>query len=349
MSEEVKVKKVRDSNMELLRIVAMLLVMILHADFASLSVPTFEQCNDSPLISFFRFFVEGLSVVAVNAFVLLSGWYGIKPSVKKSAGFIFQTLFLIFFVYFCFFVTGSAVGHSIGEWLKIAFFNQYWFVQCYILLIIFAPILNASVELLDRRTLLFVLLLMFIAQIVYGFLPYASIFGWYNSGYSPLTFFFLYLLARYVRLYGLSLQRLSSLLFFGGWALVALLMALLGFLTLYLGYGGYFLLYFYGYSSPLVIIGALLLLLAFSRISVKSSVINWIASSAFAAYIVHCHECVFDQIYKSHIAVWFAMDYTLIFVAKTAFLIIVLFCVSILIDKCRLLIWSLINKIYCSV
>ena len=56
MSKNLKMKNVRDSNMELLRIVAMLLVMIVHADFASLSVPTIEQCNASPLISFMRFF-----------------------------------------------------------------------------------------------------------------------------------------------------------------------------------------------------------------------------------------------------------------------------------------------------
>ena len=145
--ESVKIeKRERDSNMELLRIIAILLVMVLHADFASLSVPSLEQCHDSLLTSFFRFFIEGLSVVAVNVFVLLSGWYGIKPSFKKMIEFMFQTLFLICFIYLFFFCIGKGIYHSIGEWIKIVFFNQYWFVQCYIILYIFAPILNAFVE-----------------------------------------------------------------------------------------------------------------------------------------------------------------------------------------------------------
>ena len=106
---------------------------------------------------------------------------------------------------------------------------------------------------------------------------------------------------------------------------MALIIAILGFLMICNGSGGYY----YGYSSPFVIIGALLLLLAFTRIRINSSIINWVASSAFVAYIVHCHECIFDPLYKSYISRWFGEDPSYVFLGKTIIFILFLFILSI--------------------
>ena len=53
-----KTKVVRDSNMELLRIVAMLLVMIVHANFSALPIPSYEEANNEVISSILRFFTE---------------------------------------------------------------------------------------------------------------------------------------------------------------------------------------------------------------------------------------------------------------------------------------------------
>ena len=225
-----------------------------------------------------------------------------------------------------------------GGWIKILFFNQYWFVQSYIILFLFSPVLNIFIANATRETCRFVLLSLFIIQLVYGFLPYASVYGWYNEGYSPLTFFFLYLLARHVKLYETSIENHHSSFYGIGWILTAFVIALLGFLTVYLGLGNSFIMYFYGYSSPFVIFGAMMLLLALSRISINNSLVNWIASSVFAAYILHCHECIFNPYFKSQIAKWFSTDSAISFVIKVAALIIILFVSAIFIDKFRMLI-----------
>lgn len=344
MSQGKQVKKNRDSNMELLRIISMLMIMVLHANFTAISVPSVEQCHDSVFTSFSRFFIEGLTVVAVNVFVMLSGWYGINPSFKKLGGFIFQVFFLVIVIYLCFWGVGDVPHHSMGEWMKILFFNQYWFVQSYIVLFLFSPVLNLFIENATRDTYRFVLLSLFIIQLVYGFLPYASVYGWYNDGYSPLTFFFLYLLARYVKLYETSIENHHPSFYGIGWILTAFVIALLGFLSVYFGLGNSFIMYFYGYSSPFVIFGAMLLLLAFFRVSIRNFVVNWIASSVFAVYILHCHECIFPE-YKCQIAKWFATDSTTLFVIKVALLIIVLFVSAILVDRFRMLVQKSIGSI----
>lgn len=340
MVKRVFVKKShRDSNMELLRIVAMVLIMVLHADFTSLSVPTAEQCYDSFFVSFLRFFIEGLTVVAVNAFVLLSGWYGIKPSFQKMSSFVFQTLFLIFIVYLCFLCVGIGERHSVGEWLKIVFFNQYWFVQSYIILYVFSPILNSFVENGNKRTLEKVLVLLFIIQLLWGYFPYSSNYGWYNDGYSPLSFFFLYLLARYLRLYVKSVKQRSTKYYLLWWLFFALAVALLAYISVCLGFGGYYMLYLFGYSSPMVIMGSLSLLLLFSRISFSNSLVNRIAVSAYAIYIIHCHECIFLPIYVNHINYWFFNDVLGVFIVKTSIMIAFIFVVAIILDNFRILIW----------
>ena len=64
-----KLKIERDSNMELLRIIAMLLVMIVHANFRALPVPTYEEANNEILSSILRFFTESFSIICVNLFI----------------------------------------------------------------------------------------------------------------------------------------------------------------------------------------------------------------------------------------------------------------------------------------
>ena len=86
-------KSVRDSNMELLRIIAMILVMIVHANFRALPIPSVEDCNIECGSSFLRFFTESFSIICVNLFILLSGWYGIKFKINRLIEFIFQVLF----------------------------------------------------------------------------------------------------------------------------------------------------------------------------------------------------------------------------------------------------------------
>lgn len=59
------IKKERDSNIELLRLIAMFMVLIVHADFFSLGVPTHDDIISAPTSAFLRFFFESLSIVCV--------------------------------------------------------------------------------------------------------------------------------------------------------------------------------------------------------------------------------------------------------------------------------------------
>jgi len=75
-------KKERDSNMELLRLIAMFLILLVHADFWTLGAPTATECVNTTLDASLRVFFEQLSIASVNIFVCISGWFGIRPSFR---------------------------------------------------------------------------------------------------------------------------------------------------------------------------------------------------------------------------------------------------------------------------
>lgn len=85
----------RDSNMELLRIIAMVIIMFVHANFRALGHPTLEELACSPVGTFVRYLWEGLCILGVNVFVMLSGWYGIRFKPVRLGALAFQILFFI--------------------------------------------------------------------------------------------------------------------------------------------------------------------------------------------------------------------------------------------------------------
>lgn len=186
-------KKVRQSNVELLRIITMILVMIVHANFRALSAPTVADAATAPSSTFLRFLTESFSIICVNVFVLISGWFGIKFNWKKLTEFLFQVLFYGFIIY----VIISIINPERLKALKVVFMTgpkNYWFVKCYLFLYIISPILNAFVEKASKNEFKTLLILFFTMQTIYGWATDGA--TWYNKGYSGISFAGLYLLAR---------------------------------------------------------------------------------------------------------------------------------------------------------
>lgn len=214
-------------------------------------------------------------------------------------------------------------------------YGTYWFIKAYIMLYIFAPVLNAFVELSSRLQIKYFLISFYIAQTVYGF--YINI-GWFSSGYSPLSFMGLYLLARYMRLYPNRLTSLNKLADISIYFIVSVIIALCSLLmTLRYGKVGTSL---FSYSSPLMIISALYFFLFFTKLSIDSKIVNWISISCFAVYVVHCSPFLFEFYYVNAIRYWHENETIYIFLIHTSFLLVFYFLFSILLDKFRLIVWE---------
>ena len=188
----------RQSNMELLRLVAMMMILVMHMDYGAFGLPTAESVENAPMTTFGRIFVEHLCLVAVNVYVLISGWFGIRPKMKSFVRLMLQVAMYSIIITGAFLLLGKTtfkIGY-VTDMLIIG--KQYWFVVSYLLLYLVSPILNTFVEHSSKREFQWMLLVFFGFQFVYSW-----IFGLeeFAGGYSALSFMGLYLLARYVKIY----------------------------------------------------------------------------------------------------------------------------------------------------
>ena len=161
--------KERESNIELLRIISMVLVLVFHASYTSLETPTQTEIAASLSDSLLRSLSESLSVVCVNAFILISGWYGIKVRCIRFIELIFQVILISISIYVFFRVRGLTQKMGISEWIELILIKHrgYWFVKAYIILYLFAPVLNTFADNVSRKKLKIFLVAFFIIQLIH--------------------------------------------------------------------------------------------------------------------------------------------------------------------------------------
>ena len=335
-SQDRSQKKVRDSNLELLRIVAMFFVVMFHTCDLATGTPSAENVFSDFAVSLSRITIQSITAVCVNLFVLISGWYGIKPKKGKFLDLLFQ---LAFFIVICLVYGYVQQGNlSLTEILRtIRLHKMWWFARSYILLFFLAPVLNAFCERATKREFIMVLIAF------YAFSSYNWLFhfvDWMVNGYCTMSFVGLYLLARFARLHLRSYNKYQWLLLFAFFTTITICCAFVGILTPYMPIDVHEL---WGYDSPFVVLASLSLFLFFSKLKIKSTAINWVAKSCFAVYLFHTSNYIFpdfkahlSQYYENHIY-WNYLLYSIVFS-------IVVFFISIMLDKVRLLMWNLISK-----
>lgn len=328
----------------MLRILAMFLVLVVHADFFSLGSPTQLESQTSPVSSFLSFFTEELSIVCVDVFVLISGWFGIKPKVKGFCNFLFQCFFFYVGLYALLLLTGVSEFSIKGFASCLVLTKHGWFIKSYIGLYILSPILNMFIEHSSKKQFEITLISFFVFQ---------SIFGWFSEatnfivgGYSTFSFIGLYLLARYVRLYPCQLSqfkpRADLLIYFS--IVLASSIIMFSAVSFVPRFGASIAGRFTSYVSPTVIISSLYLLLFFSKLNVQSRVVNWFAASSFAVYLLHTNPEILDRFFKSGIVYLHDSFSTPAFVGITFFVLIAIFIVAVLIDQIRIALWKVIEK-----
>lgn len=341
----------RQSGFELLRIVAMIFILILHADCLSFGFPSTQEIAANPVSAFLRTWLETIAVVAVNTFVLISGYFGIRLRADRFMGLLFQSVFYILGVYLVLVAIGwevFSVAHF-ARCLSPLDPSGGWFIPVYIGLMLLSPILNTFVAQTGEKNLLGVIMALLLMQ---------SVFGWgvdhlkVSAGYSLFSFILLYLIGQYIRLYPETFAtKGKTSLYLGIYLGIALLNALTPYLASTLpllfpsiprnlGNNGTITAITLAYSSPLNIIGAVCLFITFSRLKIQSHLINWVASSVLAVYLIHCNE------HLIHHFIAFVRQLSLYptgtFLVYLVGFLIVVFIGSILIDQVRKILWGAI-------
>lgn len=310
----------------------MLMVVVIHQCYYSFGRPQLIDWQNSPFMILGRVSVQSLTCVCVDIFVLLSGYFGIRPNLQRLCGLLFQVLLFIIPVgLYYVLVDSNTFLYSWKDWLKGVYSLGGWFVRAYLLLYLLSPILNAYIEKTERRSLLYLIGSLLLTVFVWGWGGSAE----YQKGYSALFFIVLYLIGRYVKLYPCKWSRMKwyvDLLAYFVCVLITMAMSLFG---VWLSIGRLS----PSYVSPFTILGAVALLLCFSKISFYSRWVNWIAASSFAVYVLHACTPFLEFSMKPMILQFWQESSFGGFIGKCAAFAVGLFMICVLIDKVRIYLW----------
>lgn len=241
-------------------------------------------------------------------------------------------------MYLALLLTGLTTPMGVQEWVGLLIVRERWFIKAYIVLYVFAPVLNAFVEKADKTKMQWFLIGFFTIQTLHGFINDSS---WFSCGYSPLSLMGIYMLARYMRLYPnrwTNLNKYADMTVYLG---ITLLNVILCLISISMGHGTWRL---FAYSSPLVILQTAFFFLFFTKLHFKSRMVNWVAISSFAAYLLHTNIRFFNPYYVKTIRTWSETESTMTFLLYTSVWIAGLFILAIIIDKLRIALWGLSLK-----
>lgn len=199
--------KKRIVSIELLRILAMMMVVMLHYLGKGGLLETLT--GTITLNGYVAWVMEALCIVAVNVYMLISGYFLVNSNFKvnRLVELICQVMFYSILVEVVLLVTGviSRDVLTINRILELVFpfqMEHYWFMTAYIGMYLFSPILCIGVKCMEQKQLrnTIILLLVFFS-VSKSLLPVQLMID--KKGYDCLWFICVFLVAAYIRLYGI--------------------------------------------------------------------------------------------------------------------------------------------------
>ncbi len=195
------VASTRNTNVEILRFVLMVFIFFWHLIVHGLDMRYIGQQDFTPPIGIsihLLVFLECLFVPSVYCFLMITGYYGLRFTLKKLLSLVLVcslaswALSAIKFTYKP--LTLELITHTFFPLSS----NRWWFMTLYVILFILSPILNKGIEYLNRTQLKTIILLL----VIYQSLSLTSLE--LGSGSSLQGFITMYLIGRYCAIYGIG-------------------------------------------------------------------------------------------------------------------------------------------------
>lgn len=325
----------RNSSVELFRIIATFLVLIVHFNGWFVDMPSsFEGFT---VINISQAFIEALSCTCVNCFLVITGWYGLKFKWKH----VWTIWSILVFIYVpCYLVT--AIYHHEISFVSlmmniIAIGKESYYVQCYLMLLVLSPVLNSFISKYGGRILPYTLALWLIEFLFDWILKNQCLA--FGHGYMLTHFILMYLLGQTAQLYQqevsryLTTERCLFVYILGSLLLTAMYFVIPKDTT-------------FAYSNPLNVIMSFALFFIFERRNFTNKTINWISSSTLAVYILHCTPPIINVLLKwdNYAFVNYSYPHYLLCMLIT---IIAVFSICVTYDKIRCLFMPRIGESVC--
>lgn len=189
--------KHRNLQIELLRILAMFMIVLGHAFTYGHAL---ENFGGGKITFALILLIKTCTIPGTDIFVLISGYFLIntKPSVKRILTVWIQILFYSLGIYLVLAVTGLeslSIVELIKHSLPVAF-NKYWFMRVYFYLLLCAPFLNILLHSLSEKGYRVLILLGVLLMVIPASIPVISVFN-KEAGNGILWFMLLYVTGAY--------------------------------------------------------------------------------------------------------------------------------------------------------
>lgn len=338
MEKTENIKKERESNIELYRIVLMLLIIAHHYVVNS---GVLNLMYEQPLLpkSIFLFIFGAWGKIGINCFLLITGYYMCKSKItlKKFLKLLLEVEFYKIIIYIIFIITGFEsfnIKGVIKVILPVTSIAQN-FTGCFLVFYLLIPYINVLINNLDEKQHLKLIGILIVVYSILGNIPSFNIVMNYITLY-----FIIYLIGSYIRIYPKKIFENKKMI-----TIVLIESILLCIISIFvcLIIGNRFnkqMAYFFVNDSNkiLAIITAVAMFLWFKNLKVeKNKFINTIASSIFGVLLIHANSdtmriILWNKILKN-VDIY---NYSNIIYLHAIISVLTIFIVAILIDQIRI-------------
>lgn len=307
----------RNSSIELLRILSITGIVCMHS-FGFYDGSIMDLAHGAAINTLFN--------TGVSMFILISGYFGIKPSVNKIVRLIMIATFYSVSSYLISVIIGEDVfvGKELIRSMMPVLSRKYWFISVYIVIMIFSDYINSIIKVLKRECFERLLFLMFVVFSIIPTITFLHIMG--DDGKGICNMLMMYLMGQYISEYQVC-GKMEK--YYIKWILAVFVFGFcLNFST------GYFIhrvnnIYapFAKDSSVVTILLSILIFQLFLKHDFVNSVVNQIGRHVIAAYLF---EEAVRKVILSKYDLWSMRgEWYYIFVLLLFAIAVVVFCVMI--------------------
>lgn len=292
--------KKRQANFELLRVIAMLMIITLHYLDKGGILPSPGDAFGA--VGFISWLLEAFCVSAVNVYVLLGAYFLVEQEYDpmRAVRLWGQVLFYSVAIGAVCVITGIVPVEELTLYKLLIYLmpvtqEHYWFATSYIMMLLFAPLMNRTLrELPEKIFRRAIVLLLVLFSVVSSVLPVRLPID--RMGYDALWFLALYLIGAWLRLHGESV-RIGTGVAAAGYAVVSglIFVSMLVVNAFYQRTGSLldFINRQYHYNGILCLAASVFLFFIFRNIRISegraADMIRRAATVSFGVYLIHEH------------------------------------------------------------
>ena len=266
----------RESSFELIRVIAQYFIVLYHL--------LLKIVYDTTNIEFYRAMWLPLHI-GVPLFVMISGYFGIKTDLKR----LIKLVGMVFVLQVPLLAVETTIGGgSFMDYLKLVFFvsnTPFWFIRTYLLLFLFAPVINLYLKKCTSRQRIFLLLVLLFMTIYIGTLKFDLSL---NDGKNLVSFMFYYVIGDTLHLYEDKWKTFPRKYLFTFY--IVFNVALVAFFSFYGKNRIVSIIFnrvFFEYTSVGLLLNSIIFFMLVGGMRFKSKFVNSIGKSSLAIYMIH--------------------------------------------------------------